>query len=172
MQNELAMAGKHDASMEEIRTFVQRRCQYAQLIPSTTAQPFNQISAPKPNVAVPQSSNSQPTENRETKRKFDGQCRHCGITGHKWVECRKRLREEAQNKTSTNNQQEPTTTNPTHQYPRRQTQIQSQTDVPDMWQSGTLRPRLLLQKYDDISLPKRPVFEAVDRREQPIPPGF
>ena len=61
MQNELAMAGKHDASMEEIRTFVQRRCQYAQLIPSTTAQPFNQISAPQPNVAVPQSSNSQPT---------------------------------------------------------------------------------------------------------------
>ena len=108
MQNELAMAGKHDASMEEIRTFVQRRCQYAQLIPSTTAQPFNQISAPQPNVAVPQSSNSQPTQNRETKRKFDGQCRHCGITGHKWAECRKRLREEAQNKTSTNNQQQST----------------------------------------------------------------
>ena len=53
---------------------------------------------------------------------------------------------------------QPTTTNPTHQYPRRQTQIQSQTGVPDMWQSGTLRPRLLLQKYDDVSLPKRPVF--------------
>ena len=29
MQNELAMADKHDASMEEIRTFSQRRCQYA-----------------------------------------------------------------------------------------------------------------------------------------------
>ena len=38
----MAMAGKHDASMEEIRTFVQRRCQYAQLIPNTTsAKPFN-----------------------------------------------------------------------------------------------------------------------------------
>ena len=33
--NELAMAGKHDATVEEIKTFVQRRCQYAQLIPST-----------------------------------------------------------------------------------------------------------------------------------------
>ena len=53
MQNDLAMAGKHDASMEEIRTFVQRRCQYAQLIPNTTsAQPFNQISALQPNVAA------------------------------------------------------------------------------------------------------------------------
>ena len=62
MQNELAMAGKHDASMEEIRTFVQRRCQYAQLIPNTTPQPFNQISAPQHNAAEPQSSNSQPPQ--------------------------------------------------------------------------------------------------------------
>ena len=107
MQNELAMAGKHDASMEEIRKFVQRRCQYAQLIPNATAQPFNQISAPQPNVAAPQPSNSQPTQNKETKRKFDGQCRHCGIPGHKWAECRKRLREEANNKTTTPNQQQP-----------------------------------------------------------------
>ena len=99
MQNELALAGKHDASMEEIRTFVQRRCQYAQLIPNTTsAQPFNQISAPQPNVAAPQASNAQHQRNRETKRKFDGQCRHCGMHGHKWAECRKRLREEAQAK--------------------------------------------------------------------------
>ena len=111
MQNELAMAGKHDASMEEIRTFVQRRCQYAQLIPNTTPQPFNQISAPQHNAAEPQSSNSQPPQNRETKRKFDGQCRHCGITGHKWAECRKRLREEAQNKNSHNQQQPAQPTN-------------------------------------------------------------
>ena len=109
MQNELAMAGKHDASMKEIRTFVQRRCQYAQLIPNTTnAQPFNQISAPQTNATAPQSSTSQPTQNRETKRKFDGQCRHCGITGHKWAECRKRLREEANNKTANQNMQQPT----------------------------------------------------------------
>ena len=26
IQNELAMAGKHDAKVEEIKTFVQRRC--------------------------------------------------------------------------------------------------------------------------------------------------
>ena len=107
MQNELAMAGKHDASMEEIRTFVQRRCQYARLIPNTTsAQPFNQKSAPQPNVAAPQSSNSQPIQNRETERKFDGQCRHSGITGHKWTECRKRLREEAHTKTTNQNPQQ------------------------------------------------------------------
>ena len=130
MQNELAMAGKHDASMEEIRTFVQRRCQYAQLIPNTTAQPFNQISAPQPNVAAPQSSNSQPTQNRKTKRKFDGHCRHCGITGHKWAECRKRLREEAHNETTTHNQQQPAQpTNTQDVKPK----IQSQIGVPDMW---------------------------------------
>ena len=62
-QNELAMAGKHDASMEEIRTFIQRRCQYAQLIPNTTsAQPFNQISAPQPNAATPPTSTAQPQQ--------------------------------------------------------------------------------------------------------------
>ena len=65
MQNDLAMAGKHDASMEKIRTFVQRRCQYAQLIPNTTsAQPFNQLSAPQPNVATPQTSNVQTQQPR------------------------------------------------------------------------------------------------------------
>ena len=44
IQNELAMAGKHDATSEEIKTFVQRRCQYAQLIPNNAGmQPLNNI---------------------------------------------------------------------------------------------------------------------------------
>ena len=107
MQNQLAMVGKHDATMEEIRTFVQLRCQYAQLLPSTTsAQPFNQMSAPQPNAATPQTSIAQLQQNRETKRKFDGQCRHCGIHGHKWVECRKRLQEEAKAKPASQKEQQ------------------------------------------------------------------
>ena len=123
MQNELAMAGKHEASMEEIRTFVQRRCQYAQLIPNTTsAQPFNQISAPQPNAATPPTSTAQPQQTRETKRKFDRQCRHCGIHGHKWAECRKRLREEAQAKTATQNTQQP---NPATQNPDNRSKFNS-----------------------------------------------
>ena len=83
MQNELAMAGKHDASMKEIRAFVQRRCQYAQIPTNSSTQPFNQMSAPQPPAAAPQTSNSQPQQNREAKRKFDGQYRHCGIHGQK-----------------------------------------------------------------------------------------
>ena len=76
MQNELAMAEKHDASLEEIRTFAQRRCQYAQLLPTnSSAQPFNQMSAPQPAATAPQNAQSQPQQNEETKRKFDGQCR-------------------------------------------------------------------------------------------------
>ena len=44
IQNELAMAGKHDAIVEEIKTFVQRRCRYAQLLPGTSGmQPLNQV---------------------------------------------------------------------------------------------------------------------------------
>ena len=117
MQNEPAMAVKHDASMEKVRTFVQRRCQYAQLIPSTSsAQPFNQMTAPQPYVATPQSSNSQPQQNRETNRKFDGQSRHCGIHGQKWAECRKRLREEAQTKPANQTPQQPTQSNPTQEH--------------------------------------------------------
>ena len=106
MQNELARAGKHDASMEKIRTFVLRTCQYAQLLSTnSSAQPFNQMSAPQPPTTAPQNSQSQPQQNKETKRKFDGQCRHCGIHGHKWAECRKRLREENQSKPANSNSQ-------------------------------------------------------------------
>ena len=49
--------------------------------------------------------NSQPQQNRETKRKCDGQCRHCDTHGHKWAECRKRLSEENQSKSSNSNSQ-------------------------------------------------------------------
>ena len=60
-QIELAMAGKHDGTMEEIRTFVQRRFQYAQLLPNTaSALTFNQMSAPQSSTATPQTSNAQP----------------------------------------------------------------------------------------------------------------
>ena len=116
MQNELATAGKHDATMQEIRTFVQRRCQYAQLLLKTVgAQPFNQMSASQPNAATPQTSNTQSQQNRKTKRKFDGQCRHFGIHGHKWAECRKRLREEAQAKPTNQNPQQTTQSNKTQE---------------------------------------------------------
>ena len=59
------------------------------------------------NAATPQASTAHPQQNRETKRKIDGQCRHCGIHGHKWVECRKRLREEAQAKPASQKQIQP-----------------------------------------------------------------
>ena len=57
---------------------------FAKLLPATSsAQLLNQISSPHPPIATPRTSNSQPQQNREIKRKFDGQCRHCGIHGHK-----------------------------------------------------------------------------------------
>ena len=38
------MAAKHDATVEEIKTFVQRRCQNAKLIPGTSGmQPLNHV---------------------------------------------------------------------------------------------------------------------------------
>ena len=100
IQNELAMAGKHDAKVEEIKTFVQRRCQYAQLLPGTSdMQPLNQVYnyQPKQNNAQPAHNPNNTEENptREVKRRFEGNCRYCNILGHKWIECRKRLRDEA-----------------------------------------------------------------------------
>ena len=100
IQNELAMAGKHDAKVEEIKTFVQRRCQYAQLLPGTSdMQPLNQIYnyQPKQQSAQPAPNNNttEKTAKREVKRRFEGNCRYCNILGHKWIECRKRLRDEA-----------------------------------------------------------------------------
>ena len=100
IQNELAMAGKHDAKVEEIKTFVQRRCQYAQLLPGTSdMQPFNQVYnyQSKQNNAqpAPNHNNTEKNATREVKRRFEGNCRYCNILGHKWIECRKRLRDEA-----------------------------------------------------------------------------
>ena len=105
MQNELAIAGKHDAKLEEIKTFVQRRCQYAQLLPQQAIpQPFNQIAATPPVQPTEKRPRSHSTHDNNNappaqvqKKKFDGYCNHCGIYGHKWAECRKRLREQAQN---------------------------------------------------------------------------
>ena len=56
IQNDLAMAGKHDATSEEIKTFVQRRCQYAQLLPTPAGmQPLNNIQ----NYPAKQQTNQQ-----------------------------------------------------------------------------------------------------------------
>ena len=58
LQNELAIAGKHDASIEEIKTFVQRRWQYAQLLPNQQLlQPFNQAVQTKEAPSEPVQTN-------------------------------------------------------------------------------------------------------------------
>ena len=106
MQNELAMAAEHNDTMEQIPTFVQRRCQYAQLQPATSnAHSFNRINQPQPPTLAPQNTNTQTQPNREVKRKFDRQCSHCGIHGHKWAECRIRFQEESRAKPANQNPQ-------------------------------------------------------------------
>ena len=71
LQNELAIAGKHDASIGDRKTFVQRRCQYAQLLPNQQLlQPFNQAiqTQAAPIKQVVQKRNE--TERRITKKKL------------------------------------------------------------------------------------------------------
>ena len=91
LQNELAIAGKHDASFEEIKTFVQRRCQYAQLLPNQQLlQPFNQAIQTQEAPSKPVIQKQIEADRPPVKKKFDRNCRYCAIYGHKWAECRKR----------------------------------------------------------------------------------
>ena len=108
LQNELAIAGKHNATIEDIKTFVQRRCQYAQLLPNQQLlQPFNQTiqtqEVPNKPVVQKRNENERPT----IKKKFDGNCRYCASYGHKWAECRKRLRDEAAGNNNSQPQKKP-----------------------------------------------------------------
>ena len=100
IQNELAMAGKHDTTVEAIKKIVQRQCQYAQLIPITSClQPLNQAynyqERQQANQPASTNNSGNPTTTKEVKRKFEGNCRYSNIVGHKWIECRSRLRDEA-----------------------------------------------------------------------------
>ena len=110
LQNELAMAGKHDATVEEIKTFVQRRCRYAQLFSGTSGmqllnQAFNY--QPKQQNTQPASNHNNADKTNTTKavkRRFHGICRYCNIPGHKRIDGRKYLRDEANGiKTKVNN---------------------------------------------------------------------
>ena len=66
MQNELAVVGKHDASIDVIKTFVQRRYKCAQLMPATSnTQPFNQIGVQQCSNQTTSSTNRQRQSSRE-----------------------------------------------------------------------------------------------------------
>ena len=70
-------------------------------------QAFNYQERPQTNQPAPTNNNSgKPTTTKEVKCKFEGNCRYCNIVGHMWIECRKRLRDEA-NGTYTKTQQRP-----------------------------------------------------------------
>ena len=80
LQHKFSTAEKADASINEIKTFVQKRFKYQQLMPQTTQiMPFNEIASRnnRPPIAAP--SNERP--------KYNGDCHYCGKMGHKEREC-------------------------------------------------------------------------------------
>ena len=92
----MSIAGKHDASIEEIKTFVQRRFQYAQLLPNQQLlQPFNQDVQTQEAPSKPGTKKQIEADTPQAKKKFDGTCQYCAIYGNKWAECRKRQRDAA-----------------------------------------------------------------------------
>ena len=159
IRNELAMAGKHDAKVEEIKTFVQRRCQYARVLSGTSdMQPLNQVYnyQSKQNNAqpAPNHNNTEKNATREVKRRFEGNCRYCNILGHKWIECRKRLRDELNGITTKSQQRPQPGNNNAQQQETEKTTIQLQTSMPNLWQDRTFRTGLQRQGTSCIGLPK------------------
>ena len=112
LQKELPTAGKHNATLGELKKFVHYRCQYPQLLLGTSGmQPSDQAFnyQPKQQNAQPASNHKNADKTNtteEVKRRFEGTCRYCNILGHKWIDCRKRLRDEA-NGINTKTQQRP-----------------------------------------------------------------
>ena len=86
VQQELTIANLEDASPDEIKKFLQRRFQYQQFLRKDEKQPFNPL--------YTKNEPNQPTD-RQSKR-FNGNCNYCSKYGHKAIDCRTRLREEAQ----------------------------------------------------------------------------
>ena len=77
-------------------------------------QPLNQVYNYQPKQqnaqTAPNNNTTGKTATREVKRRFEGNCSYCNILGHKWIECLKRLRDEA-NGNPKKTQQRPQTGN-------------------------------------------------------------
>ena len=107
------MAGKHDAKVEEINQNVVANMHNYSLALRTcnhstkyyNYQPKQQKAQPAPN-----NNTTEKIATREVKRGFEGNCRYCNILGHKWIECSKRLMDEA-NGITKKTQQRPQTGN-------------------------------------------------------------
>ena len=63
LQNKLARAGKHNASIEEMKSFVQQRCQYAQLLPNEQL--------PQPSNQAVQAAGAQPKQENQKRTEID-----------------------------------------------------------------------------------------------------
>ena len=100
-RNRTNLPWQANATIEETKTFVQRRCQNAQLIPGTSGmQSLNQVynyPERQQGKEPTQTNNStrKATVTKEVKRKFGGNCRYCYFIGHRWIKCCKRLKDEA-----------------------------------------------------------------------------
>ena len=89
MQHELSLTGRAHAPLDEIKEYINRRCQLQTAIPHTAVTLVNEVSQPS---QQPQKT-PQANRDREVPR-FNGNCNYCGIKGHKKAECRKRMKDE------------------------------------------------------------------------------
>ena len=94
MQHELSLTGKSNATLDDIKEYINRRCQLQIATPTHQVSLVNEVSTNS--NANAETRNSRPQQdNREKPRgKFNGYCDYCGIWGHKKAECRKKIRDE------------------------------------------------------------------------------
>ena len=151
MQNELAMAGKHDALMEESRaTKMPVRTTASEYIHGTTVQADERTANKCSHTSDVQYPNPTKQENQEEVQWTMPSLWNTGTNG--------RNAENASEKNHKPNLQlKSATANPIQSNSGEQNEIQLRTRLPNMWQGGKLRPRLLLQDYGYISISKCPV---------------
>ena len=91
--NELAIAGKHDASTKVTKTFVHCRCQYVQLLPNAPAmQPLKQVHNDHERLLTTQQQQRnqqlwESSEGEEVKLNVKRYCLYSIICVQKLVDC-------------------------------------------------------------------------------------
>ena len=156
IQHELSTAGKADATVDEIKTFIQRRFQYQQLMPQKQAHPFNEVSTNQTQQQYQprQKTNERPHYEKrdrtvsQERQRFDGDCFYCGKRGHKEHECRAKKRGSSQ--CLTNNRDKNGEND-------RQTTIQLPISLPNLWLYWTFGAGLQTAYQRCLCIQKHPV---------------
>ena len=100
MQHELSQTGKSNATLDDIKEYINRRCQLQIATPTYQVSLVNEISS-NTNTHTDNRNTRSQNDNRDKPRgKFNGYCDYCGIWGHKKAVSKENQRRKIQRPTS------------------------------------------------------------------------